>query len=287
MRRLAFGLGLTASLACRPALADREYPLHGQVLAVRSDARELLIRHQDIPGFMPGMTMPFAVERAGLLEGRSPGELIRATLVVGERTAFLRVIEHVGNAPLTQADAEMAGRPAIRALEPGEQAPGLSLVNAESAALRLTELQGSAIVLTFIYLRCPLPQFCPLMDQRFAEVQRGIAAEPELRDRVRLLSISFDPAHDTPTALAAHAKRLGADPRVWTFAAVPAEHVVASAAAYGVSLTQENDGTITHNLRTFVISPDGRVAKVLNGNEWSAADLLDALRSSLNLSAPL
>ncbi len=116
------------------------------------------------------------------------------------------------------------------------------------------------------------------MDRRFADVQRQVAADASLGERVHLLSVSFDPDQDTPAALKAHAAKLGADPARWTFATAPRETVDRFAAAFGVNVIREADRTITHNLRTAVIGPDGKVVAIYNGSDWTADQMVGDLK---------
>jgi protein SCO1/2 len=122
------------------------------------------------------------------------------------------------------------------------------------------------------------------MDRRFAEVQRQVAAEAALRDRVHLVSVSFDPDQDTPAALKAHAAKLGADPARWTFATAPRETVDRLAAGFGVNVIREADRTITHNLRTAVVGPDGRVVAIYTGSDWTTAQMVADLKRALQAS---
>ena len=249
---------------------ERKYELQGQILAIRADANEVLIKHGDIKNFMPGMTMPFKVREAKLLDGKTAGDLVTATLVVGERDAFLATLEKTGNAPLDAA-AEMPAASFVTPVRPGEQAP----------AATFTEWGNSATAVTFIYTRCPLPQFCPLMDRRFAEVQQAIKADGAMLGRGKLLSVSFDPDHDTPEVLQAHGNKLGADPQVWQLATAPPSIVDRFAAAFGVNVIREADRTITHNLRTAVVGPDGRVVSVYDGSDWTPDQVVADLRRAL------
>jgi protein SCO1/2 len=121
------------------------------------------------------------------------------------------------------------------------------------------------------------------MDRRFQEIQDAAAADARLAGRVRLLSVSFDPEFDTPAVLTAHAARVGARPG-WTFATAPPAVVDRFAAEFGVNVIREADGTITHNLRTAVIGPDGRVAAVYSGNDWTAGAIVDDLRRAIDAS---
>lgn len=280
---LGTALALLATFACQRRVESRTYQLHGQVLAVKPETRELLVKHDDIQGFMPAMTMPYRVDDPALLTGRLAGDLITATLVVSEDRARFSAITKTGSAPLPDdAPTRMPVASGVHVLQAGDVVPDTRLTAEDGAALSLANWRGSAVALTFIYTSCPLPEFCPLMDRRFAETQKLAGADAALRGRVRLLSVSFDPATDRPARLAAHAATLGADKGVWRFATADADTVERFAAQFGVNVIREKDGTITHNLRTAVIDPAGRVTAVLDSNGWTAAQLADELRRALH-----
>ncbi|HET7218587.1 MAG TPA: SCO family protein [Vicinamibacterales bacterium] len=266
---------VTAVMACSRA---RKYELRGQVLAVDQARGEITVKHEDIQGFMPGMTMPFRVADAAALTSAKPGDLIRATLVIEDAAGHLENITITGHAPL----ADVPPRPRIDLLQPGEPVPDVTLIDSAGAAHALSEWRGNALAVTFIYTRCPVPNFCPLMDRHFADAQRTMLSDPGFASQAHLLSISFDPAHDTPAVLAAHAKKVGADPRVWTLLTGDRRDVEAFASRFGVSIVPDeaNAPEIVHNLRTAVIDPRGRLVKIFNGSEWTPGELLDALRAS-------
>jgi protein SCO1 len=268
-------VGLALGLAaCAPP--SRQYELRGQVLAVDRTRQEITIKHGDIRGFMPGMTMPFRVRDARLLDGRSAGDLVTATLVVEDADAFLSSVERTGHAPLTEAPPA----PRMDVVAPGEPAPDVRLLDETGAPRSLSEWRGRALAVTFTYTRCPLPDFCPRMDRQFAAVQREVLADDWLRDRVRLLSVSVDPGFDTPEVLAGHARRAGADPRMWQFMTGDPGAIRGFASRFGVSILPGDAGAmdITHNLRTAIVGPDGAVVRLLSGNDWTPAELIDALR---------
>jgi protein SCO1/2 len=263
---------LAVSSCSRPS---RQFELRGQILAVDRGRQEITIKHGDIRGFMPGMTMPFKVRDARLLDGRSAGDLVTATLVVEDGDAFLSSVERTGHAAITEA-------PPVRMdiVAEGSLAPDVRLTDETGAARALSQWRGGALAVTFTYTRCPLPDFCPRMDRQFAAVQRDVLADERLRDHVRLLSVSIDPGFDTPQVLAGHARRAGADPRVWRFATGEPEAIRGFASRFGVSVITEaaDDAGITHNLRTAVIGSDGTIVRIFSGNEWTPAELLEALR---------
>jgi protein SCO1/2 len=282
VRSLAIGVVAVWLHACAPpAPSARQYELEGQILAVRLENGEVLIKHGDIKGFMPGMTMPFKVRDPQLLRGAHPGDLVRASLMVTENDAWIATLEPTGTAPLDEPGAIPAAA-FVEPLRRGDPVPDAHLTDHLGHRLVLSDWRGHAVAVTFIYVRCPLPQFCPLLDRRFAEVQRAITSEARLSARARLLSVSFDPDADTTERLRAHAARLKADANIWRFATAPRDVVDRLAAQFGVNVIREPDGTITHNMRTTVIGPDGRVVSVHDGSDWTPAAIVDDLRRALS-----
>jgi protein SCO1/2 len=273
-------IGLAA--ACGGNSANRTYQLTGQILVVKPETNEVLVKHDDIKGFMPAMTMPYTVKDPALLKDRAPGDLITATLNVAPDEAFLSAITRTGSAPLPDdARTTIPAAANVRLLKPGDTVPDTTLTGQDDKPLTLKDFRGTAVAVTFIYTRCPLPQFCPFIDRRFAEVQKLVAANPALAERVRLLSISFDPAFDTAAALRAHAKKVGADPRMWMFANAEEATVDRLAAEFGINVIREKDGTITHNLRTAIIDPAGRIVSILDNNAWTADELVSGLKNAI------
>lgn len=269
-------------LACAAiaACSDRvRYPLTGQVVAVDVQRQELTVRHQDIKGFMPGMTMPFKVRAAADLDSAKPGDLVTATLVVEDSTGYLEDVRKTGEAPLPP---DAPTRPRLAMLDPGAEVPDTVLIDQEGKRRPLSAWRGKVLAVTFVYTRCPLPNFCPLMDQHYTAVQKALEADSGLSGRVHLLSVSFDPDHDTPEVLATHAARAGADPAIWSYVTGPRETIDAFAGGFGVAVMREDQPVqeIVHNLRTAVIGADGRLVTILNGNDWTPEQLLEALRAA-------
>ncbi len=247
-------------------------------------ARKLVtVKHEEIKGFMPAMTMPYEVRDTRLLDGLAPGDLINATLVVVSNGAYLSAIKKVGQAPLEKPPPEAPNPSAssgFELLKPGEAVPDGAFVDQGGQQRRFRTFKGSPAVMTFIYTKCPLPTFCPLMDRHFAALQTSLKSDPSL-NAVRLITISFDPITDTPAVLREHAKRLNADLARWTFLTGDRDEIDRFAARFGVSISRAmNDARdITHNLRTVVIDADGRIVKVYTGNDWSPDQVLADLKS--------
>ena len=276
----AAAVGLAA--ACSRDADTRSYQLTGQILVVKPETNEVLVKHEDIPGFMPAMTMPYVVNDPALLKERTAGDLITATLVVGSERAYLSAITKTGSAPLPEdARTTIPAAAGVQILKAGDVVPRTYLLDQDGEPISLQSFGGAALAVSFIYTRCPLPQFCPLIDRRFGEVQKLAADDPMLKGKVRLLSISFDPQFDRAAVLREHAKKVGADPNVWRFATGEEAVVDRLAAEFGINVIREKDGTITHNLRTAVIDPQGRVVAIFDNNTWSAEDIAASLKHAL------
>jgi protein SCO1/2 len=235
------------------------------------------LKHDDIPGFMPAMTMPYFVKNHRGLDGLAPGDIVDATLVVKGNEVYVEAIRKAGHAALPP-DAKPVRIMAV--MQPGDEVPDDPLQDQTGATRKLSDWRGRSLAVTFVYTRCPLPDFCPRMDRHFADLQRAIKNEPLLRERVHLVSVSFDPAHDTPAAIRVHAEARGADPAIWSYLTGTPAAIDHLTSRFGVSAIGEKDAgeTFTHNLRTAVIDPKGRLVKTYSGNEWTPTDILNDLR---------
>ena len=279
-RTLLFACLALLAGACSAPSSQRVYTLQGQVLAVSPNHDAATIKHEEIKGLMPAMTMPYKVREAKLLDRIAPGDLINATLVVVSNDAYLTEVNKTGSAPLEQPPAPtQAASSGFELLKPGEVVPNTSFVDQDGKTLGFSAFKGSTLVVTFIYTRCPLPTFCPLMDRHFATIQTTLKDDPALGN-VHLVSISFDPIADTPPVLKQHARTLEADLRRWTFLTGTRDDVDQFAARFGVSVSRalNNPLDITHTLRTAIVDDGGRLVKVYVGNEWTPEQVLADLK---------
>ncbi len=280
--RMAFFLALSVlSTACGGASGDRkEYTLQGQVLSVQDDHKQAVIRHEEIPGFMPAMTMPYPTLDAKEYEGIVAGDLINATLIVEPTKAYLVAVKKVGSAPLAVADG---GAPpassGFELIKVGAPVPDAAFVDQDGNHVSLSSFRGEAVVVTFIYTSCPMPTFCPLLDKNFQKMQAALKANGNIL-RARLLSVSFDPEVDTPAVMKTHAASLGADARLWSFLTGDRDEIDKWASGFGVSISRATNDPrdITHNLRTAIIDRQGNLVQVYNGNEWTPEQVLADVR---------
>lgn len=256
---------------------EKTYDVQGRIAGF-GDVRTLIVEHGDIPGLMPAMTMPFDVRGTGDLDTLHVGDAVAFVLHVRGDSTW---IDHIRRLPDDALPEHPAGRPdalttsAPALLEMGDPAPEVQLMTHADTTLSLAQLRGTPVVLTFIYTRCPLPDYCPRMVQNFVRLQQRIQ-EAGLGP-VHLLSVSFDPAYDTPAALREYAARYDADLSSWTFATGDSSAITSMANQFGVYYRTQG-GEIVHNLSTALIAPDGRIRRIWRGNDWTVDQVLTALR---------
>ena len=278
MRLKRFGAMATLAvcLACGKAAEDdqRQFPLRGKVVSVDRAAGTVTVDHEDIEDFMPGMTMPFPLKDAWAFDALEPGDRLDAILVVSDDGFWLEQLV-ISSPPSTDSGIDAPPMP-----RPGDPVPDVELVNQDGETIHLSDYQGKALLITFIYTRCPLPDFCPRMTEHFLELEGRLREDPELYERTHLLTISFDPEVDTPAKLRTYAlARIREDAlEHWEFATGDHENVRELASFLQLSYT-EADGEIVHNLRTAAIAPDGTLFELYTGNSWSPDNVLDALAS--------
>ena len=268
---------IVATSACNRAPSERRYTLQGQIVSVTPDRKEATIKHEAIAGFMAAMTMPYTFRDAGELAALKPGDLITSTLVVFSNGAHLVDVKKVGEAPLEAAPpaAAPSASSGFELVRPGQAVPDATFVDQDGKMRTFSSFRPSTVVLTFIYTKCPLPTFCPLMDRHFVTMQSKIRSSAALKN-VHLVTVSFDPITDTPPVLKRHATSLGAALTRWTFLTGDRDEIDQFAARFGVAITREpKDPTdITHNLRTAIVDAKGTLVKTYTGNEWAPDQVL-------------
>jgi protein SCO1 len=274
--------GLGGAASCRRTSGnEKRYELKGKVIIVEPDKHLVTITHEDIKGYMPGMTMPFTVPNDSDLQMLVPNAEVTATLVVDGSQSWLENLFVV----VKQGAAGAPAVPAMQAKE-GDEVPDYVLVNQDAKEIRIRNYRGKALLLTFIYTRCPLPEFCTLMSNNFAQIEQKLGEDPQLYAKTHLLSISIDPAYDKPEVLrsygAAHTERYEKETFAhWEFAAGTEGQVKAIAQYFGLRYFPEND-QIIHGLRTVIVAPDGKVAKVYTGNQWQPEEVVEELKKSVS-----
>jgi protein SCO1/2 len=228
------------------------------------------------------MTMPFDVQEPKELNGLKPGDQISFRMLVTTNDGWIDRIQVVGsdtNAVATPPPVRITS--SVPLLEAGSLLPDYTLTNELGRVIRLSEFRGQVLAFTFIFTRCPYPDFCPRMTDLFARAQKHLAGEPDAPKNVRFLSISFDPEHDTPELLRAYAERHNYDPSRWTLATGAWDQLEPLTGHFGLIFGRDvPPEKMEHNLRTVVVRPSGKIQAVLPSNEWQSEDLIREIRAA-------
>jgi protein SCO1/2 len=264
----------------------KRYPLKGKVVSVDRASKKAKIEHEKIPGFMDAMTMDFPIHEDWVWRELAPGAEVHADLVVDLNAEEPYWLEKIGIVSLPRPDQSPVPINEKFA-QIGKEVPDFTLTNQDGKKFSLKDYCGKALAITFIYRECPLPEFCIKMSKHFSDMANQIAADPEGKKKVRLLSISFDPERDTPEKLKQYGLGyLGKDAKddftVWQLAVGPEKDVRAIADFFGLRYeTDEQDKTqINHSLVTAVIGPDGKVRRIFTGGNWTPDQILAELDGS-------
>ncbi len=232
------------------------------------------------------MTMAYKLKDPSILSELHPGDRITADLFVSENPDADVLLDHIVVVSQARADYKPAVQYHVPA--PGDAVPDFKLINQDGKPIHLAQYSGKALLITFIYTRCPLPNFCPRVTRNFATIEEQLATSPALFAKTHLLCISFDPENDTPARLRAYgAAYMGGDDKAsfkhWDFAVASKQNLPDIAQFFNVGITNEADSTITHTLSTTLIGPDGKVVRFYPGNEWTAGQITTDLRQLLKL----
>lgn len=269
-----------------PSASAKRFPLKGKVVSVDRTAKTAMVDHEDVPGFMNAMQMEFSIRADWVWDDLTPGSEIRADLVV-DNAAGEYWLENLGivaapnpNQPPVPVDERFA--------QIGKEVPDFSLTNQDGKRISVKDFRGKALAITFIYVRCPLPEYCTKMSTNFSDLARQVKDDAAMKDKIRLLTISFDPEKDTPAKLKEYGtgyygRGVTPDFELWQLAVGKDAEVRKIADFFG--LRYEVDPTdktqFNHSLRTAVIGPDGKVTKILSGNDWTHNDLLREMEAAL------
>jgi protein SCO1/2 len=264
---------------------EKHYDLKGKVVTVEKGKHLVTIAHEDIKDYMAAMTMPFTVRDDWVFEVLVPGDQVTATLIVDGTQSWLEdlVITKESADTTSPVTGESIGP------KPGDEMPDYRLINQDGKAIRIHDYKGKALLLTFIYTRCQMPDQCTLMSNNFAEIDKELQKQPELMGKTHLLSISFDPEYDTPKVLRSYGaaytgKYTDETFAHWEFASGSGDEVKGIAKFFGLRYykdSQSAEDQVIHSLRTAIIGPDGKIVKVYRGNDWKPDEVLKELQAAV------
>jgi protein SCO1/2 len=255
--------------------------LRGIVVSSDTAKGVVTIDTEAIPGLMGAMTMPYKLAQPGVASELHTGDHVTARLRVSTDSSVLDQIDVTAQAKPDYKPEKLYNVPA-----PGQTVPDFKFVNQSGKSIGVDQFRGKALLVTFIYTRCPLPEYCIRMSRNFADIQQQLAANPELYSKTHLLSVSFDPEHDTPKVLRSYGNAYigeagGKAFSHWDFAAPPASELEAVDEFFDVAVSPGSSNTLTHSLSTVVIAPSGKIFRWYPTNDWTPSAVVDDIKQAV------
>ena len=260
--------------------SPQTFLVNGVIRTIDAADQKATIEHEEIPRYMPAMTMPFTVKNTNELAGLQPGDPVVFRLTVTANESWIDKLKKVQvAAPLEPPQREPVRLVRdVEELKIGDYLPDYHFTNELGQVTSFSEFKGQALALTFMFTRCPLPDFCPRMSKNFSEVYKTLTAA-KAPTNWHLLSISFDPHYDTPAVLKAYAQRYDYDPAKWNFVTGTMIDIDAITDQFNLPIVVR-DGQWDHKLRTAVIDTQGRIQRIFIGNQWTPEELVAEIKKS-------
>ena len=263
--------------------AQKTFTIRGKVLA--TNATHVTLDGEDVPGFMEAMTMDYKLKDPSVVSELHPGDRITAKVLADTDGSNYTNIQLDDIIVIAQARPDYKPPIAYHVPTPGDPVPDFHLLNQSGRTIHLDQFKGKLVLLTFIYTRCQLTDFCLRMSHNFADIDKALAADPSLYQQTHLISVSFDPANDTPKVLRSYGGAYTGNYTNekflhWDFAA-PTEKDLASVTQYfDVGVTPGDDRSLTHSLSTVLIGKDGKIIAWYPTNDWDPKEVLAQIKKS-------
>jgi len=253
----------------------KTFTVKGVVQEIKNDGKTLVIDHEEMPGYMRAMIMPFKVKDAKLSAGLKPGDEVMLEYVVEETSSWIEAIQRTGNTgPIKIKQVPPMEEP----LKTGDVLPDYRFLDENGQAVKLSDFRGQVVALTFVFTRCPVPEYCPAMMRQFAAVDQALKKEAGVPGKWRLLTLSFDHVFDKPEVMKAYGVNFGHEPSHWSLlTATDAETITKIGANVGLKFGEVH-GTYQHNLRTVVLTPEGRIQRMFLDETWKPEELIAEMK---------
>jgi protein SCO1 len=288
MAAMALGVSGCRGTAKAPAVsksAPQQYSVRGTVLSTDPSTGEVALKHDAIVGLMPAMTMPYRLDNTSILSELHPGDLITATLLADHDAVGPTNLRLTNIVVIAQARPDYKSVVDYHVPTKGDDIPNFTLLNQSNRSIDLKQFRGKVVVMTFIYTRCPLSDYCPHISRNFATIDKTLQSDPTLYKDTHLLSVSFDPTYDTPKVLRSYGAAYTGNYvnetfKHWEFAAPSVAELPKMEQFFDVGVTPGENGTLQHSLCTVVIGKDGKILAFYPTNDWTPAEVLADIHSA-------
>ncbi|MDQ2833523.1 MAG: SCO family protein [Acidobacteriota bacterium] len=292
-RLLSLLLASTLLTGCRHAAsppasgtssAHKTFTIRGRV--VSTDASHVTLDGEEVPGFMEPMTMAYDLKDPAVASEIHPGDRITATVLADHTDEGYTNVRLDDIVVIAQARPDY--KPAVQYHVPqaGDIVPDFKFLNQDGRTIQLSQFKGKVVLLTFIYTRCQIADFCPRMSRNFADLDKELAADPSLYHQTHLITFSFDPAYDTPKVLRSYGGAYTGNYTKetyehWDFAAPPEKELPDVTRFFNVGVTPGDSKSLTHSLSTVLVGKDGKIVEWYPGNEWKPSDVLAQIKAQV------
>lgn len=269
--------------------ASQKYDATGILLQIDRQHQTISISCKEIPGFMDAMVMAVRVRDPKMIEGLGPGMSIEFSLVADKDSTFA---ENIRAHPFESLELDpsaarrfklmenaMSNRStAADVLQVGQAVPDFVLTDQNRQHVSLSQFSGKVVAITFVYTRCPRPDYCLRLSNNFGLLQRRFKNHMG-RDLI-LLTVVIDPAHDQPETLATYARTWKADSHSWHFLTGPLADIQRLCRGFDMAFYPD-EALLIHSFHTVVIDQHGKLGANLEGNDFTAQQLGDLVQTVL------
>ena len=272
------------SMTARLDAPQKTFTIRGKVAA--TDTTHVTLDGEDVPGFMEAMTMEYKLKDPSVVSELHPGDRITAKVLATTDGANYTNVQLDDIVVIAQARPDYKPPISYHVPSAGDQVPDFHLLNQSDRTIHLDQFKSKVVLLTFIYTRCQLADFCPRMSRNFAEVDKALAADPSLYKQTHLLSVSFDPTYDTPKVLRSYGGAYTGNYTNekflhWDFAAPSEKDLPAVTQFFNVGVTPGDNKSLSHSLSTVLIGKDGKIIAWHPDNDWKPEDVVVTIRKNV------
>jgi protein SCO1/2 len=262
----------------------KTFTIRGKIVSAANG--HVTLDGEAVPGFMEAMTMEYRLKDPGITSELHPGDRITAKVLADKEGDDYTNVQLDDIVVIAQARPDYKPPVAYHVPTPGDTVPDFHFLNQSNRTVHLEQFKGKVVLVTFIYTRCPLADYCPRMSRNFADLDKALAADPVLYRQTHLLSVSFDPAYDTPKVLRSYGGAYTGNYtnekfQHWDFAAPTEKDLPAVTQFFNVGVTPGDNNTLNHSLSTLIIGKDGKIAGWYPGNDWKPEDMMIAIRKNV------
>jgi protein SCO1 len=281
---LLIGCHQTSSSPANSSTPQKNFTIRGKVVGTSSG--RVTLDGENVPGFMEAMTMDYKLKDPSVASELHPGDRITAKVIADKVGNEYTNVQLDNIVVIAQARPDYKPAVFYHVPTPGDAVPDFHLLNQSDRTIHLGQFKGKLVLLTFIYTRCQLADFCPRMSRNFADIDKALAADPALYKQTLLLSVSFDPAYDTPKVLRSYGGAYTGNYTNekflhWDFAAPTEKDLPAVTQFFNVGVTPGDNKSLTHSLSTVLIGKDGKIIAWYPDNDWKPEDVVATIRKNV------